>query len=185
MRLTIYPGVALLALATTVGAQDTTVKSRTSIKADDAQLVSMTGCLRQDASTGAYSLFGTIDATGDNVETKSRTKVDVDKDETTVTRDARTKGDKGGSVGAATYILSPGHVSLTPHVGKQVQVAAAMVEPGHDDADVTIRDKATVDPENGRDRSSREKTKVEIEKGAPGQFTVVSVKATGGTCAAR
>lgn len=185
MRLTIYPAVALLALGTTVGAQDTTVKSRTKINADDAQLVSMTGCLRQDASSGAFSLFGKIDATGENLERKSRTKVDVDKDDTTVTTDTRTKGDKGTSVGVATYILSPGNVSLTPHVGKEVHVSAAMVEPGHDDADVTIRDKSTVDPEHGKDRSSREKTKVEIEKGAPGQFTVVSVRATGATCAAR
>jgi hypothetical protein len=74
-------------------------------------------------------------------------------------------------------------VNLTPHVGKQVQVVAAAVKPGHKDADVTINDKTTVDPENGRDRTERSKTKVEIERGPLGQYTVVSVKPLGGTCA--
>ena len=188
MRLTtIYSAVALLAVGVTVSAQDTTVKSRTKVESDEAQVVSMKGCLRQDASTRTYMLVGTVEATGENVTNEAKVKIDRDKDETTVTADTRARGENGdkGAVGAAsTYVLAPGNVNLTPHVGKQVQVVAAAVKPGHKDADVTINDKTTVDPENGRDRTERSKTKVEIERGPLGQYTVVSVKPLGGTCAA-
>ena len=189
MRLTnIYSGaVVLLAIGVTVSAQDTTVKSRTDIKADEAEVVSMTGCVRQDASTRAYMLVGTVDAVGESVRNEAKVKVDRDKDETTVTADTRTKadnGDKRATGVASTYVLSPGNVNLTQYVGKQVQLAAAAVKPGHKDAEVTVNDKTTVDPEHGRDRTDRSKTKVEIERGPLGQYTVVSVKPLGGTCAA-
>jgi hypothetical protein len=188
MRLTsIYGAVVLLAVGVTASAQDTTVKSRTDIKADEADVVSMTGCLRQDASTGAYMLVGTVDAAGEKVRNDAKVKIDRDKDDTTVTADTRSKGDnddKGATGVASTYVLSAGNVNLTPHVGKRVQLAAAAVKPGHKDADVTINDKTTVDPEHGRDRTDRSKTKVEIERGPLGQYTVVSVKSLGGTCAA-
>jgi hypothetical protein len=189
MRLTtICSGaVVLLALGVTVGAQDTTVKSRTDVKADEADVVSMTGCLRQDASTGSYMLVGTVNAAGERVRNDAKVEIDRDKNNTTVTAETRAKadnGDKGASGRASTYVLSPGNVNLTQYVGKQVQVAAAAVKPGHKDADVTINDKTTVDPENGRDRTERSKTKVEIERGPLGQYTVVSVKPLGGACAA-
>jgi hypothetical protein len=188
MRLTtIWSGaVLLLAIGATVSAQDTTVKSRTDIKADEAQVVSMTGCLRQDASTGAYMLVGTVDAAGERVRNDAKVKVDRDGDEKTVTADTRSRadnGDKGATGVKSTYVISPGNVSLTSYVGKQVQIAAAAVKPGHKDADVTIDDKTTVDPEHGRDRTERSKTKVEIERGPLGQYTAVSVKALG-SCAA-
>jgi len=191
MRLTIYSAVVLLAAGTTLSAaQDTTVKSRTDIKADEAQVVSMTGCLRQDVSTGTYMLVGTVNAAGENVRNEAKVKIDRDKNDTTVTAETRAKadnGDKGDKAAAglaSTYVLSPGNVNLTSYVGKQVQLAAAAVKPGHEDADVTITDKTTVDPEHGHDRTERSKTKVEIERGPLGQYTVVSVKALSGTCAA-
>src|SRR5688572_32032222 len=85
MRLTtIYSAVVLLAVGVTVSAQDTTVKSRTKVEADEAQVVSMKGCLRQDVSTRAYMLVGTVEATGENVTNESKVKIDRDKDETTV-----------------------------------------------------------------------------------------------------
>jgi len=68
MRLTIYSAVVLLAVGTTLSAaQDTTVKSRTKIEGDEAQVVSMTGCLRQDAQTRAFMLVGAVDAVGEKV----------------------------------------------------------------------------------------------------------------------
>ena len=53
--------VCALAAAMTVGlgAQDKTVKSETKIKTDEASVVTMTGCLRQD-TTGSYTLVGTF-----------------------------------------------------------------------------------------------------------------------------
>jgi hypothetical protein len=187
MRLTIHTAVVLAALGATAYAQDTTVKSRTKINADEAQVVSMTGCLRQDTATGTYSLVGSIAAAGDNVRTDSKVKVDVDKKDTTVTAETSAKGDKRSGAdpdAISTYGLAPGNVNLTPYVGRQVQIAAAAVKPGHKDADVTIDDKTTVDPERGRDSASRSKTKVEVERGPLGQYTVVSVKPLAGTCAA-
>jgi hypothetical protein len=58
------------------------------------------------------------------------------------------------------------------------------VQPGHKDGEVTVRDETKVDPEHGRDHTSSSKTKVEIERGPLGQYTVVSVKPLGGSCAA-
>jgi hypothetical protein len=190
MRLTIYSAVVLLAIGTTLSAQDTTVKSRTKIEGDEAQVVSMTGCLRQDVQTGAYMLVGSVDAVGERVTNEAKVSVDRDKDNTKVTAETRAKGDKGdkndkSAAGVmATYVLAAGNVNLTPHVGHRVQIAAAAVQPGHKDGEVTVRDETKVDPEHGRDRTSREKTKVEIERAPLGQYTVVSVKSLGGSCAA-
>jgi hypothetical protein len=190
MRLTIYSAVVLFAVGTTLSAQDTTVKSRTKIEGDEAQVVSMTGCLRQDAQTRAYMLVGSVDAVGENVTNEAKVSVDRDKDDTKVTAETRAKGDKGdksdrSAAGVmATYVLSPGNVNLTPHVGQRVQIGAAAVQPGHKDGKVTVRDETKVDPEHGRDHTSSSKTKVEIERGPLGQYTVVSVKPLGGNCAA-
>ena len=190
MKLTIYSAVVLLAIGTTLSAQDTTVKSRTKIEGDEAQVVSMTGCLRQDAQTRAFMLVGAVDAVGERVTNEAKVSIDRDKDDTKVTAETRAKGDKGdkndrSSAGVmTTYVLSPGNVNLTPHVGQRVQIAAAAVQPGHKDGEVTVRDETKVDPEQGRDHTSSSKTKVEIERGPLGQYTVVSVKPLGGSCAA-
>jgi hypothetical protein len=190
MKLTIFSAGVLLAVSTTLSAQDTTVKSKTNVEGDEAQVVSMTGCLRQDAQTRAYMLVGTVEAVGDHVRNEAKVNIDRDKDDTTVTADTRAKGDGGDKRDRAaagvpsTYVLQPGNVSLTSYVGQRVQVAAATVKPGHKDAEVTVKDETKVDPEHGRDSTSRSKTKVEIERGALGQYTVVSVKPIGGTCAA-
>jgi hypothetical protein len=86
MRLTIYSAAALLVAGTTLSAaQDTTVKSRTQIEGDEAQVVGMTGCLRQDAQSGAYMLVGSVDAVGENVTNDAKVKVDRDKDNSKVT----------------------------------------------------------------------------------------------------
>jgi hypothetical protein len=173
----------------TVGAQDQTVKSETKIKADDAQVVSMTGCVRKDA-TGNYMLMGTVAAAGDDLKTKTKVKTDVDKDGTEVKATTKTKGDDGDAVGTAgvisTYALvAKDGVSLAPHVGHQVQISAVIVEPGHGDADVKIKEKTTVDPDNGRDRTSESKTKVELPRSPIGQYAVVSVKPLPGSCPAQ
>jgi len=150
----------------------------------------MTGCLRQEAQTGAYMRVGTVDAIGENVTNEAKVKIDRDKDNKTVTAETRSKGDKGDKRDRAaagvtsTYVLMPGNVNLTSYVGQRVQIAAAAVKPGHKDAEVTVQGETKVDPEHGRDQTSREKTKVEIERGPLGQYTVVSVKPLGGSCAA-
>jgi hypothetical protein len=181
MKLFSAIAAAALVVVTTAQAQDTKVKSDTKIKADDAQLATMSGCLRQDAATGDYSIIGTMVA-GDELRTKTKTKVDVDRHDTTVSTKSKTKADDGAVV--STYLLVPrANVNLAPHVGHEVQISALTVEPGHGDADVKIKNKTTVDPEQGRDRTTRSTTKVEVPQ-AGSRYTVVSVKMISPSCSA-
>ena len=176
------------AMTVAVGAQDTTVKSRTRVKADDATVVSLTGCLRQDALSGRYTLVGTTAAAGEKVTTRSRVKTDVDDDDVEIR--ARTRSEADGAIATSgamtTYMLVPrGNVALLPHVGHQVQVSAVTLDPGEDDADVKINDRTTVDPDNAPSRTGRSQAKIEVEHLPPGQFAVVSVTSLAQACATR
>jgi hypothetical protein len=165
-------------------AQDSTVKSQTKIKTDEASAFSLTGCLQRDVA-GNYSLFGTAVASDDDLKTETKVKTDNDKNKSKTTATSKTKVDDArGTAGTlATFMLLPRNsVSLSQYVGQQVQLAAIVVDPDHKDADVKIDDKTTVDPEHGDDHTNRSKTKVEIDRGAHGQFSVVSVKALGSPC---
>jgi hypothetical protein len=178
--------VLATALSVVVAAQDSKVKSRTNIKADDAQVVSMTGCLRQDAVTNGYTLEGTMAAAGKDITTSSTVKTDVDRDKTTVKGKSQTKGDEGAVATSgviSSYALVPGNVAeLSAHVGEQVQVSAIMVKPGHGDADVKITEKTKVEPEHADDSTSRSKTKTELPRSPAGQYSVVSVTPLGTSC---
>lgn len=187
MRLAIPAVIAALALPMAAGAQDSKTKSRTNIKADDARVMSMTGCLRQEVATGVYALDGAIAASGKELQTESKIKTDVDKDKTTVKGESETKA-KGGAVAttgaSSTFLLVPANnVDLASHVGEHVQLTAIIVERGHGDADVKIKEETTVDPEHGKDTSSTSKTKLELPKSQAGQYTVMSVTSTGMRCA--
>ena len=180
------PTLALAAALTVpVTAQDSTVKSRTNIKADDARVVSMTGCVREDPITHAYSLAGTM-ASGDELTSKTKTKTDVDRDTTKVKETTRTKVDDGAvaTTGSMTTyaLLSPAEVPLSNYVGKRVELSAIMTDPGHGDADVKIRQKVNVNPDNAPDSTTRSKTKVEVPRSGNGAYTVVSVKPLAGNC---
>lgn len=186
MRLVPLASVVAVALSAVVSAQDSTVKSRTNIKADDARVTAMTGCLRQEVATGVYMLDGTIATSGKNVETNSKVKTDVDNDKTTVKGKTETKAD-GGAVAtagsASTFLLVPGNnVDLASHVGEQVQITAIMVNPGHGDADVTIKDKTKIDTEHAPDAKSQSKTKLELPRSPAGRYTVMSLTPTGSRC---
>src|SRR4051812_2354351 len=128
MRHLLSAAVIAAAISGVAAAQDTTARTRTEIKGDDAKVISMTGCLRQDPATSAYVLLGTTTASGDKVTTNSKVKTDVDKDKTTVRGKTETKAD-GGAVATggaySTYMLVPGNnVDLAAHVGEQVQISA-------------------------------------------------------------
>src|SRR4030095_1924983 len=135
MRLTIYTAGVLFAASAIVSAQDTSVKSRTKIEGDEAQIVSMTGCLRQDASTGAYMIAGTVDAVGERLTKQGHRKgardKHGDKEDTHVTAETKSKADKGDkndkrAAGVvSTYVISPGNVNLKQYVGEEVQIARA------------------------------------------------------------
>lgn len=179
-------GACAVALSMTVAAtaQDSSIKSQTKVKADDASVFSLTGCLERDVA-GNYTLFGTAVASDDNLKTETKVKTDNDKNKSKTTTTSKTKVDDArGTAGTlATYMLIPRNtVSLSQYVGQQVQLAGIVVDPDHKDADVKIDDKTTVDPKHGDDRTRRSKTKVEIDRGVHGQFTVVSVKSLGSPC---
>ncbi len=185
MRLAIPALMLAIALPAAAGAQDTTVRSRTNIKADDARVTSMTGCLRQEFGTGLYALDGTVAATGKELQTNSKVKTDVDKDKTTVRGKTETKANNGAvaTAGSSTFLLVPANnVDLASHVGEQVQISAIMVTPGHGDADVKIKNETKVDPENAPDTKSNSKTKLELPRSSAGQYTVMSVTPTGRPC---
>src|SRR5512134_2801111 len=125
MRLLISTGAVLTALTLTAGAQDDTTKSRTKIKVDDGQAVTMTGCLEKDAASGQYALVGTMAATGDDLTTKTKVETDMDDGDAKVKTTTKTTGDASavGTTGAtATYTLVPRGVDLSAHVGHLVEV---------------------------------------------------------------
>ena len=179
-------GALLVVMTATAGAQDTEVRTRTTVEADDATVVSLSGCLREDVP-GNFTLIGTMAAAGDEVTTKTKVETDVDDDDVDVR--ARTRSDAEDAVGTSgalrTFELMPRSVALGAHVGKQVQLSAVVLDPDEDDAKVKIEDKTTVDPDDGRDRTSRSKTKVEVQDVPHGRFAVVAVKSLGTSCAVR
>jgi len=182
MKRLIPMSLAIVAMATAAQAQDSTVKKETKIKADEGQVMTLTGCLRRDPAAGAFTLFGTAVA-GDKLTTETKTSTDVDRDSRTVTTKTKTKGDGGAT---SAFVVIPGKdVDLAASVGHEVQLSAVSVEAGHHDADVKIKDKTTVDPEHGRDTTARATTKLEVPRGAPGQYTVIALRTLADTCTAR
>ena len=183
MKYLIPIGVAVVALAATAGAQDSTVKSQTKVKVDDGQVMTLTGCLRQDTSAGGYTLFGSA-VEGDELTTSTKVSTDVDRDGTTVTTKSRTKG--GDDTAFGTFVVIPrNNIDLASQVGHAVQLSAVMVDRGHGDADVKITEKTKTDPERGRDTRSRATTKVEVPRGPVGQYAVIALRTIADTCSAR
>ena len=132
------PTAALVAaFAVSVSAQDATVKSKTKVDADDAKVVTMTGCLQGGAASGVFTLAGAQVTAGEDLEAKSKTEIDVDDDETEVKTKSRTEVEKDddddkpvGTAGAVrTYQLMPKEgVDLTAHVGHTVEITAVAVD---------------------------------------------------------
>ena len=175
------------ALAATAYAQDSTVKSRTQIKADDAKAVTATGCLIPGLAPGSFALRGGIVARGEELTTKSKTKTDVDKDEARTRTETRTEadGDRGrvGAGGIIVYDLSPrAGVELAPNVGKQVQLTAIVLDRGKGDADVKIKEDTRVDGDKGADGKSKSETKLTVPRGDGPRLTVLSVRSLGQSC---
>lgn len=185
----LIPTCALAAaLAATAHAQDSTVTSRTQVKADDAKSITATGCLVPGLAPGVFTLRGGITARGEAVTSKSRVKTEVDKDEARVKSDTRTKADGGhdrvSSSTALVYDLSPRTgVDLASHVGQQVELTAIMLDRGKGDADVKIKEDTKVDRPDAPDGRARTETKLNVPRVAGGpRLTVLSVKQLAPTC---
>ena len=180
------------AFAIPVSAQDTTVKSKTKVDADDAKVVTMTGCLQSGASGDVFTLLGAKATAGDDLEAKSKTKIDVDDDETEVKTQTRTEVERDddkpvGTAGAVTtYELMPkAGVNLTPHVGHTVEITAVAVDKKSatdDDAEVEMKTETKVEREDEPDSKLKSKTEAELPRGAKNRLTVVSVKHVSPSC---
>jgi len=127
MRLTVLVAFVAAALSTTASAQDSKAKSRTDIKADDAKVMSMVGCVRHEPVSDSYLLVGTVTAAGDDLTTKTKVKTDVDNDKTKVDAKSETKGnDAVATAGAvSTYLLLATAVVLVSAVACYVPARRA------------------------------------------------------------
>lgn len=181
------------ACAASAGAQDTTVKSKTKVDADDAKVVTMTGCLQAGAASGVFTLNGVASGLREDLESKSKTTVDVDDDETEVQTKTRTeveKDDDERAVGTAgmktTYELVPKEgLDLQPHVGRTVAITAVVLEPRSatdDDADIELKTETKVEREDAADSKVKSRTRAELPRGAAPRLTAVTVKPIAASC---
>jgi len=183
----LIPTLAIAAaLATSAHAQDSKTTTRTQVKADDAKAITATGCLVA-AAPGAFALRGAITARGEEVTTKTRTKTEVDRDESRVRTESRTRAegdhDRVGHADVVVYDLTPrAGVNLATHVGQQVQVTAVMLDRGKGDADVKVKEDTRVENENAPDGRSKTESKITIDRGDGPRLNVISVKPLGQSC---
>ena len=175
------------ALAVGLHAQDSKTTTRTQVKADDAKAITATGCLVPGLAPDVYALRGSIIARGEEVNTKTRTKADVDRDEARVRTDSKTKAegdhDRVGGGTVVLYDLSPrAGVELAPHVGQQVQLTAILLDRGKGDADVKVKEDTKVDREDAPDSKAKSESKITVDRGDGPRLNVLSVKPLGQRC---
>jgi hypothetical protein len=181
------------ALAVPMSAQDTTVKSKTKVDADDAKVVTMTGCLQASASGDVFTLTGAKAVAGEDLEAKAKTEIDVDKNETETKTKSRTEVEHeddetpvGTSGAVTTYELTAKDgVDLTSHVGQRVEITAVALDKKSgtdDDAEVEMQTKTKVEREDEPDTKVKSKTEAELARGAHNRLTVVTVKQIAASC---
>ena len=182
---------AACAFAVAVSAQDATVKTKTKIEADDAKVITMTGCLSKAPAGDLFVLAGATKLKGDDMASRSKTKIDVDEDETEVKTKTKTEVETdddeavGTSGTVATYELMPKEgVDLTAHVGHKVEITAIALKPGDDDdtAEVDVRTKTEVKRDDAPDTRVKSRTEAELPRGANARLTVMSVKHIAPSC---
>jgi len=146
--------LALVAMAFSANAQDTTVKSKTKSSGGDAQTVSYTGCVMTGTESKTFVL--------DKVVPVSRT----------TTTDLST----GQSSSSTTYMLVPGEtVQVQQHVGHKVEVTGTLVPGGDTKSETTTK----VDRDDAKDSKTRTRTEA---KNAMPQFKVTSIKDLSESC---
>jgi hypothetical protein len=170
MRRILPAGLIAMCMATaSVGAQDATIKSKTTIKAEDGKAATLTGCLA-GGPTG-FTLA---------------TAVAGDAHEGASVPHERSSPAVGTSGVVATYDLTPRDgVDLSTHVGQKVEITGAMVDAatkGDKDATIAVKDKTTVKTDDAPDQKVETKTKAEIPRGVTPRFTVTSVRMVAAGC---
>lgn len=195
MRMLIPACALALAIGAVVHAQDSTVKSRTQVKTDDASAIVMTGCLQAVPGADGFTLTGAVASAGKDAESKSKIKTDVDKDDTSVKAKSRTEIEHGdhsvGTTGlSSTYAVTPrAGVDLAAHANEQVEITAVMVDAakkgGDDDAKVKVNEKTKAENENAPDGKAKSTTKLDIPRGPLPQLMAMSVKTVAPSCSGR
>ena len=151
--------------AAAVYAQDTTIKSETRIKADDAKVLTISGCLGGGPTNFTLSNVVTAATPGDK-------------------KDERKSVGTSGLVDA--YVLMPRDgVALAPHVGHRVELTGVVVPPatkGDDDAKIEVKETTQVQRENAPDSKTETTTKARIARGSEAQFSVASLKMISPVC---
>jgi hypothetical protein len=155
--------VALFAVAA-VHAQDTTIKSETRIKADDAKIMTISGCLGGGPTNFSLSNVVVASAPGDKSDRKAA----------------------GTSGLLDSYALVPRDgVTLAPHVGHRVELTGIVVPPatkGDDDAKIEVKEQTQVQRENAPDSKVETTTRARIARGPEAQFAVTSLKMVSPVC---
>ena len=157
--------VLALFAAAVVQAQDTTIKSETRIKADDAKVVTISGCLGGGPSNFTLSNVVTATSPGD-------------------------KKAEGKAVGTAGLVdsyalMARDGVALAPHVGHRVELMGVVVPPAtkrDDDAKIEVKEQTQVKREDAPDSKSETTTKARIARGPEAQFAVTSLKMISPVC---
>ena len=144
------------AFAISVHAQQTTVKSQTTTKADDVKVVTYTGCVQTGTEKQTYIL--------DKAVPVARTTT------------SETTGTSGTTMTTTTtYMLVPGEkVELEKAVGHKVEVTGMLIP-----SDSKVETKTKIEREGAPDTTIKEKTKNE---GAWPQFRVTSIKQLAESC---
>jgi len=157
--------VMALFAAAALHAQDTTIKQETKIKADDAKVMTVSGCLSGGGSD--FILTNAVAATAPSDKKDEKKAV-------------------GTSGVVDSYALVPREgVTLAPHVGHRVELVGVVVDAakkGDDDAKVKIEDKTKVKREDAPDSKTETTTKARIPRGPNAQFAVTSVKMISPVC---
>lgn len=126
--------ILALSCASLVYAQSDKVK--TTVKTDDAKVVTYTGCVQSGTQAKTYML--------DHVAPVSRS--------TTVSSD-------GSSTTTTTYALvSDSNVQLEPQIGHKVEVQGVLIAAGHGDASITT--KTEVNGKETKTKTEIDKTSV-------------------------
>ena len=161
---TISSCVLALFAAAAVHAQDTTIKSETRIKVDDAKVMAISGCL--GGGPTSFTLSNVVAAS-----------VPSQKD------DRKTAG---SAALLESYALVPRDgVALAAHVGHRVELTGVVVPPatkGDDDAKIEVKEQTQVKRENAPDSKAETTTKARIARGPEAQFAVTSLKMVSPVC---
>ena len=157
--------VVALCAASAVHAQDTTIKSETRIKTDDAKVLTVSGCLGGGPTNFTLSNVVAAAAPSDKKD------------------DRKTVGTSGL---LEAYALMPqAGVALAPHVGHRVELTGVVVPPatkGDDDAKIEVTERTQVQRENAPDSKTETTTKARIARGPEAQFAVASLKMVSPVC---